>query len=77
MDLIGKVVTGILNPLIYLMFSVAIAFFIWGIVVFIWNADNEEKRENGKQRIIWGLVGLFIMSAIAGIIEIIRRFVQF
>ena len=77
MNLISKVVTGVLNPLIYLMFSVAIAVFIWGIIGFIWNADNESARETGKQHIIWGMVGLLIMSAVAGIIEIIRRFVQF
>jgi hypothetical protein len=77
MTLINKVITGILNPLIGLMFAIAIAVFIWGIVEFIWNAGSEEKRTTGKQHIIWGLVGLFIMSAVAGIIQIIKNFVQF
>ncbi len=77
MNLINKVITGILNPLIGLMFVVAIAFFIWGIVEFIWNAGNEEKRTTGKQHIIWGLVGLLIMSAVWGIMAIIKNFVQF
>ncbi len=77
MNLINKVITGILNPLAGLMFVVAFAFFIWGIIEFIWNAGNEEKRTTGKQHIIWGLVGLLIMSAVWGIIAIIKNFVQF
>jgi len=77
MTLINKVITGILNPLIGLMFAIAIAIFIWGIVEFIWNSGSEDKRTTGKQHIIWGLVGLLIMSAVAGIIQIIKNFVQF
>lgn len=77
MNLIDKVVTGILNPLIGLMFLVAFAFFAWGIIEFIWNAGSEEKRTTGKQHIIWGLVGLLIMTAVWSIIAIIKNFVTF
>lgn len=77
MNLVNKVTTGILNPLIGLMFAVAVAFFIWGIIEFIWNAGSEEKRTTGKQHIIWGLVGILIMSTVAAIIEIIKNFVEF
>jgi heme A synthase len=76
MNLINKLITGILNPLIGLMFVIAVAVFIWGIVEFIWNAGNEEKRTSGKKHIIWGLVGLFIMLAVGAIIEIINNFVH-
>ncbi len=77
MNLINKVVTGILNPLAGLMFVVAFAFFVWGIIEFIWNAGNEEKRTTGKQHIIWGLVCLLIMTAYLGTIAITKNFVPF
>lgn len=77
MELINKITTGILNPLIGLLFVIAIAVFIWGIVEFIWNAGSEDKRTTGKQHIIWGLVGLLIMATVSGIIEIIKKFVEF
>jgi hypothetical protein len=77
MSLLNRIITEILNPLIGLMFAVAIAVFIWGIVEFIWNADNEQKRDQGKRHIAWGLFGLLIMATVAGIIEIIRAFVRF
>ncbi len=77
MNLINKIITGILNPLIGLMFVVAFTFFIWGIIEFIWNADNEEKKTAGKNHIIWGLVGLLIMATVKGILEILQNFVKF
>jgi len=77
MSIINKLVTGIVNPLIGIIFVVAIAVFFWGIIEFIWNADNEEKRATGKNHIIWGLVGLLIMATVGGILEILQNFVKF
>ncbi len=77
MNLINKITAQIINPLIEVLFVLAIAIFFWGIIEFIWNSDNEEKKTTGKQHIIWGLAGLFIMAAVAGIIEIIKAFVKF
>lgn len=73
--LINKISTEILNPVIGLMIAIAFAVFLWGIIEFIANADNEQKREDGKRHIIWGLVGLFIMVAVAGIIVVINNFI--
>ena len=77
MSIINKLVTGIVNPLIGIIFVVAIAVFFWGIIEFIWNADNEDKRATGKNHIIWGLVGLLIMATVGGILEILQNFVKF
>ena len=77
MNIINKVTAEIINPLIEVLFGLAIAIFVWGIIEFIWNSGNEEKKTTGKQHMIWGLFGLFIMMAVAGIIEIIEAFVEF
>jgi len=77
MNIVNKVTTEIINPIIEVLFVLAIAIFFWGIIEFIWNSGNEDKRITGKQHIIWGLFGLFIMAAVAGIIEIIKAFVKF
>lgn len=74
-QLIKKISTEILNPVIGLMMVIAFAVFLWGIVEFIANADNEQKREDGKRHIIWGLVGLLIMVAVGGIIAVINNFI--
>ncbi len=77
MNIVNKVTTEIINPVIEVLFGLAIAIFFWGVIEFIWNSGSEEKRTTGKQHMIWGLVGLFIMTAVAGIIEITKKFVAF
>lgn len=69
--LFANVKADILTPLIYLLFALAIVYFVWGVMVFIQNADNAEKRKEGYDHMIWGIVGIFIMVSAIGIINII------
>ena len=66
-DLIGRF-TQILSALIPLLFGLALIGFLWGVAMTILQADNEEKRKEGKQIMIWGIIGLFVMTAIWGIV---------
>lgn len=61
----------ILNPVIILMFAIALAVFIYGVFQFIMNSDTEEGKQLGKQHIMWGLIGMFIMIAVFTIMRII------
>ncbi len=61
----------ILNPLIFLMFGVALVVFLWGVVQFIIAADSAEGRKLGRQRILYGIIGMFIMVSVYGILYII------
>lgn len=67
--LIGRISTYILNPVITLGFVIATIIFFYGIVQFIWSADDDTKRETGKKSIIWGIVGLVVMFSVYGIIR--------
>ncbi len=53
------------------MFIVAILTFVWGVVEMIMNADNEEKRQTGARHMMWGLIGLFIMLGVYGILNLL------
>ena len=64
-DVVG-VVKGVINTIIPLLISVAVLTLIWGIVKFITSAGNEEKRKEGRDLMIYGIIGLFIMVSIWG-----------
>lgn len=68
---IGKISTEILNPLIAMMFAVATAYFFYGIARYIWSPDDEQKREEGRRAMFWGLVGMFIMVSVFSIMRFI------
>ncbi len=69
---IGKVEQVILNPLIGFMFALALVYFLYGLVEFIINRDSDDKRTQGKSHMLWGIVGMFIMIAAFGIINLIK-----
>lgn len=71
--MLAKIQILIINPLIGLLFALALMFFLWGLMQFILNANNEEGRTAGKNHMIWGIVGMFIMVSAYAIIDILRN----
>ncbi len=66
----------VLNPLIGLLFAVALVVFIFGVIEFIRERDsNSTKANDGKQHLLWGLVGMFIMVSVFGIMNLIKGFI--
>ena len=72
--LISNIKAYILNPIIGFMFAVAVVMFIYGIVEYIWSADNEDKVAVGKKHMIWGIVGMFVMIGVYGILNLLSGF---
>ncbi|MDD5721481.1 MAG: pilin [Candidatus Pacebacteria bacterium] len=66
-------ITGIINSaVIPLIFAVATVMFVWGVVqFFILNADEEAKRAQGKQFMIWGIIALAVMLSVWGLVGIL------
>jgi hypothetical protein len=60
------------NSVIPLLFAVAVIMFIWGVFqFFILNAEDEKKRTEGKQFMIWGIVALAVMLSVWGLVGIL------
>ncbi|MFA6520692.1 MAG: hypothetical protein WCT44_03745 [Candidatus Paceibacterota bacterium] len=70
---IGKVVEQIINPLIVLLFALAMVYFLYGVLEFIMNQENEEKKTTGKSHMIWGIIGISIMMSVWAIMNIILK----
>ncbi len=67
---VGKINRLILNPLITLMFAVALMYFIYGVMQFL--ANGAEKRTEAKNSMLYGILGMSIMFGVYGIIKIIE-----
>ena len=55
------------------LFSLAVVAFIWGIIQYFLNPDNEEKRKKGKSYMIWGLIALFVMVSVWGLVGVLSK----
>jgi len=71
-ELIINVTIGcILSPLVYLIIAAAVIMFLWGVFKFI-RAEGDDKQA-GKEFIVWGLVGLFVMVSVWGLVSILSN----
>ena len=75
--LVLDVVDFIVEPLIALVFGAGVLMFLFGLARYIASGKNPEQRKIGAQHMLWGVVGLTIMAAVWGIIEIIENTIGF
>jgi len=54
----------IINPLIKLLFALAVVYFLYGVFEFLSNQENEEKKTSGKNHMLWGIIGITIMMGV-------------
>lgn len=71
-SIIDWVTCTLVKSVIPLLITLAVVGFIWGIVKYFLNPDNEEKRKQGKTFMVWGLIALFVMVSMWGIIGIFK-----
>lgn len=61
---IGNVDRMIINPLILFLFALAVVYFLYGVLEFLFNQENEEKKTTGKSHMLWGVIGITIMLGV-------------
>ena len=60
---------GIVNSLTILMGAIALFVFFKGLVSFIAKAGDTKSHAEGKSLMIWGIVALFVMVSVFGILR--------
>lgn len=58
------------NLLIPLAFTLALLFFFWGVAKYIRSEGNDKAQ--ARQIMVWGVIALFVMSAVWGLVRFIR-----
>ena len=58
--------------LIPLLGAIAFLMFIWGVARFIRAAGNEKELKDSKNLLVWGVIGMFVLITIWGIVSFLR-----
>ena len=61
----------ILQQVIPILLIIGTIVFLWGVITYITAGPDEEKQTYGRYLIIYGLIGLFAMVAIWGIVRVL------
>jgi len=73
MPVLNNIKAYILNPFIAFLMALAVVYFLYGVYKFISGYDNETARTEGKQHMIWGVVGLAIMVSVYGLLSVLKE----
>ncbi len=69
LDLINAL-GGLINTSIAVVIALALLGFFWGLAKFIFRVGGDEKAvDDGKRIMKWGLVALFVMVSVWGIVR--------
>jgi hypothetical protein len=61
----------LINTIIPVLIALAVVYFIWGVISYIFAKEEEAKKE-GRARIIYGLIGLLVIVSIWGLVSILK-----
>ncbi len=64
---------GVLNTIVVpIIFALAFLMFIWGVVdSFLLHPGDETKRAEGRQFILWGILGMVLLFSVWGVVNIL------
>ncbi len=68
---LNKLNEVILNPLILLMFGLALVYFVYGIIKFLSLPAGDKGRDEARRSIMWGIIGMAIMFSVFGLIHFV------
>jgi len=62
---------NLFNNMIALFITLAIVVFFWGLIKYLWSMEQENAHE-GLKIMFWGLIAIFVMVSIWGIIRLLQ-----
>ena len=72
-----KAITNdILQPLITLIIAIGLVVFLWGIVKYVTAGGDESKAKEGRDLMIYGIIALFVMVSVWGLVNILHETFQ-
>lgn len=74
LKIISKINTTIINPIIMLLFAVALVYFVWGVLQYLVAVKSDPAGiKKGASHMGWGLFGMFIMVSVFSLLKIITN----
>ena len=65
--------TSILNTGIQILIALAVVWIILNVVRYLIAGGDSETRKKGGLAILWGVVGLFVILSIWGLVSVLRN----
>lgn len=71
-DIVMTFIVGcVLSNIIFILIGFSVILFLWGVLKYV--AAEGDERQAGKDFMIWGIVGLFVILSIWGLVAILQN----
>ena len=67
-----NVTNGLIQSAAPVVIGLAMLFFLWGTAQFLFSGGDEKKLQDTKRLMMWGIITLFVMVSVWGIVDIIQ-----
>lgn len=64
---------GIINQIIPVLTVLALALFMWAVVRYILKAEESHGKGEERTALLWGIIALFVLFSVWGIVKILQR----
>lgn len=66
-----QTLTELINDLIPFAIGIGVLIFIFGLIKYVTAGADEDGRKGARDTIIWGIVVIFVMTAVWGLVNVI------
>lgn len=63
-------ISNILNTIIPIIIVLGVVYFVWGVVSYVLSGDEEAKKA-GRDRMIFGIIGLVVIVSMWGLVKVV------
>ncbi len=71
-----QAVGSILSSLVSVAIGLAVVLFLFGVLKYVNSGDDEGSRADARQLMIWGIVALFVMVSVTGLVQLLSSTTQ-
>lgn len=68
---IVRIFVNLLEVIVYALMSFSLLVFLYGLSRYMLGAGDDSKREESRTYIIYGIIGLFVMIAMWGLVGVL------
>ncbi|MCD5396889.1 MAG: hypothetical protein LRZ98_02050 [Candidatus Pacebacteria bacterium] len=62
--LVSRIIDVVLDPIGWILVGLSIIMFFYGFVIFLINPESDEQKKQGKQHMLYGIIGIFIIFSV-------------
>lgn len=74
-DLLGvlSLFSRMISIVTIILVSIAVLMFIWGVIQYVSSGGDEEAQAKARSTMIYGVIGIFVIVAVWGLVNILGK----